>query len=60
MADDKSSGSWGSSVVVLAFAAVSAAYVAFQQPALVSTRPNEPEYQVHYRKGLAQDVEARL
>src|SRR5215469_3204791 len=60
MADEKSSGSWGSSVVVLAFAAVSAGYVAFQQPALVSIRPTDPEYQVADLKGIAQDVDARL
>jgi hypothetical protein len=59
MADEKSSGSWGSSVVVLAFAAVSAAYMTFQQPALVSTRPTEPEYQGHAIKA-GQDIDARL
>jgi hypothetical protein len=59
MADEKSSGTWGSSFVVLAFAAVSAAYMTFQQPALVSTRPSEPEYQGHAIKA-GQDIDARL
>jgi hypothetical protein len=59
MADEKPSGAWGSSFVVLAFAAVSAVYVAVQQPPLVSTRPPEPEYPAHELKS-AQDVDARL
>jgi hypothetical protein len=59
MADEKSSGAWGSSFVVLAFAAVSAAYMTFQQPALISTRPSEPEYQGHSIKA-GQDIDARL
>ena len=42
MADEKSSGAWGSSFVVLAFAAVSALYVAHQTSPLVSARPTEP------------------
>ncbi len=60
MADEKPSGAWGSSFVVLAFAAVSAAYVAWQPPALLSTRPTEPEYAVHDLNGMRQDIDARL
>src|ERR1700730_7983426 len=59
MADEKSSGSWGSSVVVLAFAAVSAVYVAWQQPTRTSTRPTEPEYPAH-QLTTRQDLDARL
>lgn len=47
MADDKSSGSWGSSFVVVAFAAVSALYVAWQRPPLISTRPTDPQYHAY-------------
>lgn len=59
MADDKPSGAWGSSFVVLAFAAVSAAYLAWQQPPLNSTRPTDAEYQGH-QISAAQDIDARL
>jgi hypothetical protein len=59
MADEKSSGSWGGSFAVLAFAAVSAVYVAWQQPPLVSTRPNEPQYDA-YKIPAYQDIDARL
>ena len=59
MADDKSGGPWGSSFVVLAFAAVSAAYVALQPPSLNSTRPTDAAYQGH-EISAAQDIDARL
>src|SRR5215471_8464649 len=59
MADDKSSGSWGSGIVVAGIAAVSALYVAFQHPALVSNRPQEAEYQGH-QIVAGQDIDARL
>jgi hypothetical protein len=58
MADDKS-GAWGSSFVVLAFAAVSAVYVGWQQAPLVSFRPTEFEYRAHKLES-AQDIDARL
>jgi hypothetical protein len=45
MADDKSSGGWGGGFIVLAFAAVSALYVAHQKPPLVSSRPSNIESQ---------------
>lgn len=59
MADDQPSGAWGSSFVILAFAAVSAAYVAWQHTPLVSSRPTEPEYPAHELRS-AQDIDARL
>ena len=60
LADDKSSGGWGSGFIVLAFAAVSALYVAHQKPPLVSMRPTDTAYQVHELKGVGQDIDARL
>jgi hypothetical protein len=60
MADDKSSGGWGSGFIVLAFAAVSALYVAHQKPPLVSTRPSNIESQLDDLRGLRQDIDARL
>lgn len=60
MADEKPSGNWGSSFVVLAFAAVSAFYVALQPTPLVSSRPTDRQYDVHEIQGTAQDVDARL
>lgn len=59
MADEKSSGAWSGSIVVAGIAAVSALYVAFQHPNLVSTRPQEAEYQGH-QIAAAQDIDARL
>ena len=44
---------------MLAFAAVSAVYVAWQQPRLTSTRPTEPEYPAH-QLTTRQDLDARL
>jgi hypothetical protein len=60
MADDKSSGGWGSGFIVLAFAAVSALYVAHQKPPLVSTRPTNIEAHLDDLRGLRQDIDARL
>jgi hypothetical protein len=59
MAEDKSSGAWGGSLVVVAFAAVSALYVAWQNPPLVSTRPTDAEYPGHDIRAQ-QDIDARL
>jgi hypothetical protein len=59
MADDKQSGNWGSSFIVVAFAAVSALYVAWQRPPLISTRPTDPQYHA-YKVNAPQDVDARL
>lgn len=59
MADDKQSGSWGGSVIVVAFAAVSALYVAWQRPPLVSSRPNDIQYDT-YKISAYQDIDARL
>jgi hypothetical protein len=59
MADDKQSGSWGGSVIVVAFAAVSALYVAWQRPPLVSSRPNDIQYDT-YKISTYQDIDARL
>ncbi len=60
MADEKPSGAWGSSFVVLALAAVSALYVVLEPPPLVSLRPTDRQYDVHDIKGTLQDVDARL
>ena len=59
MADDKPTGAWGSSFVVLAFAAVSAVYVTWQTPPLNSIRPSDAGYQGH-EISAAQDIDARL
>jgi len=59
MVDDKPSGAWGSSFVVLAFAAVSALYVAHDKPPLVSSRPTGTQYPV-YELRARQDLGARL
>jgi hypothetical protein len=59
MADDKYSGGWGSGFIVLAFAAVSALYVAHQKPPLVSNRPTNIESEAE-TPGLRQDIAARL
>ena len=59
MADDKSSAGWGGNFAVLVFAAVSAVYVAWQQPALVSTRPTDADYAGHDITAQ-QDIDARL
>ena len=59
MADEKPTGAWGEQLAVVAFAAVSAFYVAWQQAPLVSSRPSEIEYPAHELQS-AQDVDARL
>ena len=59
MADEKQSGSWGGSFVVVAFAAVSALYVGWQRPPLVSSRPNDVQYDA-YKISADQDIDARL
>jgi hypothetical protein len=59
MAEDKPSGAWGSSFVVLAFTTVSAVYVGWQKPPLVSSRPAESPYGAHEIKA-PQDIDARL
>jgi hypothetical protein len=59
MADEKPTGAWGSSLVVVAFAAVTAFYVGWQQKALVSSRPSEIEYPAHELRS-GQNVDARL
>jgi hypothetical protein len=59
MADEKQSGSWGGSFVVVAFAAVSALYVGWQRPPLVSSRPNDVQYDA-YKISAYQDIDARL
>jgi hypothetical protein len=58
MADEKTTGAWGSSLVVVAFAAVSAVYVAWQPAPLVSSRPSEIGYP--HELLSRQDIDARL
>src|SRR4051812_32643272 len=61
MADEKQPGSGfgGNNLVLLAVAAASAVYLAWQKPPLEASRPAEVEPQIHYTNGV-QDVDARL
>lgn len=61
MAEDRQSGPGfgGNSLILLAAAAASAVYMAWQKPPLVSSRPTDPDYRVEANRG-EQDIDARL